>query len=94
VPAAFTATTGQAHWESLLRARAIEDQCYVAASAQWGRHASGRETHGHSMIIDPWGRVLAHQASGDGVITADIDLEKLAGIRSRFPALAHRRLER
>lgn len=94
VPAAFTATTGQAHWESLLRARAIEDQCYVAASAQWGRHASGRETHGHSMIIDPWGRVLADQAIGDGVIVADIDLEKLAGIRSRFPALAHTRLER
>lgn len=92
VPSAFTATTGQAHWETLLRARAIENQCYVAAPAQWGRHASGRETHGHTMIIDPWGRIVAQQASGDGVVLADLDLEALAATRRRFPALDHRRL--
>lgn len=92
VPSAFTATTGRAHWEPLLRARAIENQCYVAAPAQWGHHASGRETYGHSMIIDPWGRILAQQADGDGVVAADVDLEKLGDIRRRFPALSHRRL--
>lgn len=94
VPSAFTATTGRAHWEPLLRARAIEDQCYVAAAAQWGTHASGRETHGHSMIVDPWGRVVAQRDAGDGVLVADIDLEELAAVRKRFPALAHRRLTR
>lgn len=92
VPSAFTAATGQAHWEPLLRARAIENQAYVVAPGQWGRHASGRQTHGHSMIIDPWGRVLAVRDSGDGVITANIDLEQLADLRKRFPTLEHRRL--
>lgn len=92
VPAAFTATTGQAHWEPLLRARAIENQCYVAAAAQWGSHPSGRQTHGHTMIIDPWGRIVAQRAEGDGIVTADIDLEEMTDIRRRFPALAHRRL--
>lgn len=92
VPSAFTATTGQAHWESLLRARAIENQLYVVAPGQWGEHASGRQTHGHSMIIDPWGRVVAEQDSGNGIVAADIDLEKLGEIRKRFPALSHRRL--
>lgn len=92
VPSAFTATTGQAHWEPLLRARAIENQCYVVAPGQWGAHASGRRTHGHTVIIDPWGRILALQETGNGVIVADIDLEHLAGIRQRFPALAHTRI--
>ena len=94
VPSAFTATTGRAHWEPLLRARAVENQCYVVAPAQWGTHASGRQTHGHSMIIDPWGRVLASRDVGDGVVIADIDLELLADIRRRFPSLTHRRLGR
>lgn len=93
VPSAFTATTGQAHWEPLLRARAIENQCYVVAPGQWGDHASGRRTHGHTIIIDPWGRILAQRESGNDVIVADIDLAQLADIRQRFPALAHRRLD-
>lgn len=93
VPSAFTATTGQAHWEPLLRARAIENQCYVVAPGQWGDHASGRRTHGHTMIIDPWGRVQAQRETGNGAIIADIDLEALEDIRQRFPALAHRRLD-
>lgn len=92
VPSAFTATTGQAHWEPLLRARAIENQCYVVAPGQWGDHASGRRTHGHTMIIDPWGRVQAQRETGNGVIVADFDLAALEDIRQRFPALAHRRL--
>jgi len=93
VPSAFTATTGEVHWEPLLRARAIEDQVFIVAPGQWGRHASGRETHGHTMIVDPWGRVLAERASGNGAVFADIDRELLSDIRTRFPALAHRRLE-
>lgn len=91
VPAAFTATTGQAHWETLLRARAIENQCYIAAPGQWGTHASNRKTFGHSMIIDPWGRVLAQRDNGNDVIVADIDLEQLKDVRKRFPSLTHRR---
>lgn len=94
VPSAFTATTGQAHWEPLLRARAIENQCYVVAPGQWGNHPSGRETHGHSMIVDPWGRIIAQQDGGNEVIVADIELDRLADIRGRFPALTHRRLPR
>jgi len=92
VPSAFTATTGQAHWEPLLRARAIENQCFVVAPGQWGDHASGRRTHGHSLIIDPWGRILAERETGNEVIVADIDLDQLADIRQRFPSLANRRL--
>lgn len=92
VPSAFTATTGQAHWEPLLRARAIENQCYVVAPGQWGDHPSGRRTHGHTIIIDPWGRILAQRETGNDAIVVDIDLEELAEIRKRFPALAHRRL--
>lgn len=92
VPSAFTATTGRDHWEPLLRARAIENQCYVVAPGQWGSHASGRRTHGHSMIIDPWGRILAQQPEGNDVIVAEIDLEQLSETRTRFPALTHRRL--
>lgn len=90
VPAAFTETTGQAHWETLLRARAIENQCYVVAAAQGGRHPNGRLTHGNSMIIDPWGVVLARIEKGEGLITANFDAQKMIDIRTRLPALQHR----
>ncbi len=90
VPAAFTAPTGAAHWEPLLRARAIENLCFLVASAQQGLHPNGRRTWGHSMIIDYWGRVLAELAEGEGVITADIDLVAQAEARRKFPALSHR----
>ena len=92
VPSAFTAVTGRAHWEALLRARAIENQAYVLAAGQWGRHASGRQTHGHSMIVDPWGEVLAQRVEGDGIVQAEIDLAALQLLRQRFPCLEHRRL--
>jgi nitrilase len=94
VPAAFTETTGRAHWEILLRARAIENQCYVVAAAQGGRHPNGRLTHGNSMIIDPWGNVLNRLDKGEGVITATFDPQYLQDIRTRLPALRHRTLER
>lgn len=90
VPAAFTETTGRAHWEILLRTRAIENQCYVVAAAQGGRHPNGRMTHGNSMIIDPWGEILARMDKGEGVILADFDPQQLADIRTRLPALQHR----
>lgn len=93
LPAAFTATTGQAHWEVLLRARAIENQCYVLASAQGGTHAGGRQTWGHSMLIDPWGTVLASLPTGEGVVTGEVDPARIADVRARLPALAHRRLD-
>ena len=89
--AAFTVPTGKAHWEALLRARAIENQCYVAAAAQWGRHPGGRETFGHSMIIGPWGEVCAVLEEGEGVIAAELDRSRIADVRRRLPALAHRR---
>ena len=89
-PSAFTETTGRAHWETLLRARAIENLAYVVASAQGGRHENGRETHGDSMIIDPWGVVLDRLPRGAGVVVADINLEKLQGLRRNLPALSHR----
>jgi deaminated glutathione amidase len=92
MPAAFTVPTGLAHWETLLRARAIENLCYVVAPAQWGTHSSGRETYGDTIIIDYWGQVLSRMAKGTGVITADIDLTKLNESRQRFPALENRRL--
>ncbi|MBL8326905.1 MAG: carbon-nitrogen hydrolase family protein [Rubrivivax sp.] len=92
VPAAFTYTTGQAHWEVLLRARAIENQCYVLAAAQGGTHENGRRTFGHSMVIDPWGDVLALQKEGEGVVIAELDTERIAQVRGQLPALAHRRL--
>ncbi|HEY5801081.1 MAG TPA: carbon-nitrogen hydrolase family protein [Burkholderiaceae bacterium] len=92
VPAAFTYTTGQAHWEILLRARAIENQCYVLASGQGGVHANGRRTWGHSMLIDPWGRVLDVLADGEGVIAGAIAPAVLAEVRQNLPALAHRKL--
>lgn len=90
VPAAFTEPTGEAHWELLLRARAVENQCYVLAAAQGGEHPSGRRTWGDSMVIDPWGRVLARRAKGPGVVIADMDLDHMTDIRTRLPALRHR----
>ena len=92
VPSAFTHTTGQAHWEVLLRARAIENQAYVIASAQGGVHENGRRTWGQSMVIDPWGQVMAMQAVGPGVVLADIDLGHLRAVREQLPSLQHRRL--
>ena len=92
VPAAFTERTGEAHWDILLRARAIENQCHVIAPAQYGRHASGRCTWGHSLIADPWGLVLAEQADGDAAVVAAIDAGRRAQVRQSFPALQHRRL--
>ena len=90
VPSAFTATTGKAHWEMLLRARAVENQAYVLAPAQGGHHQNGRDTYGHSMIIDPWGKVLAVLAGGPGVVTAEIDHAEIARVRHSLPALTHR----
>lgn len=90
VPSAFTETTGRAHWETLLRARAIENLAYVLAPAQGGRHANGRETHGDSMIIDPWGSVLDRLPQGAGVVMADIHLDRMQGLRHNLPALSHR----
>ncbi|WP_416336551.1 carbon-nitrogen hydrolase family protein [Dechloromonas sp. A34] len=90
VPAAFTDTTGRAHWEILLRARAIENQCYLLAVGQGGRHESGRVTHGNSMIVDPWGEILDRKMKGPGVVIADLDHARIAEIRESLPALAHR----
>jgi nitrilase len=84
VPSAFTVPTGRAHWDTLLRARAIENQAYVVAPAQGGLHAAGRRTWGHSMIVDPWGEVLAVRPEGEGVLVADIDLERIAQVRKSF----------
>jgi predicted amidohydrolase len=92
VPSAFTAYTGEAHWETLLRARAIENQAYIIAPDQFGKSAKSFETHGHSMIVDPWGKVIAELPDGPGVITAEIDLDYLANVRAELPALQHRRL--
>jgi predicted amidohydrolase len=92
LPAAFTAITGRAHWEVLVRARAIENLCYVVAAAQGGYHLNGRETHGHSMIVDPWGIVLNSLARGPGVVSATIDLGRLESARRNFPSIEHRRL--
>jgi deaminated glutathione amidase len=92
MPAAFTVPTGRAHWETLLRARAIENLCYVVAPAQTGTHTSGRETYGDSLIVDYWGQVLSRLARGSGVISAEIDLAKEAETRARFPALDNRQL--
>ena len=93
LPAAFTAVTGRAHWETLLRARAIENLAFVVAAAQWGRHENGRETYGNSLVLDPWGEVLARCPEGAGLALADLDRESQDGLRHRFPALAHRRLK-
>ena len=90
VPAAFTETTGKAHWETLIRARAIENLCYVLAPAQGGYHTSGRETHGNSMIVDPWGVVLDRLPRGSGVVMASINRDYQASLRKSLPALHHR----
>jgi predicted amidohydrolase len=92
LPAAFTDTTGRAHWEVLLRARAIENQCYVLASAQGGEHPHGRRTFGHSMLIDPWGEIVANLEYGTGVAVGAIDLELMRKVRESLPALRHRTL--
>ena len=92
VPSAFTARTGAAHWEVLVRARAIENLCYAVAPNQGGFHKNGRETFGHSMIVDPWGTVLASLAQGSGVVTAEYDPQHLRKVRAAFPALDHTRL--
>jgi nitrilase len=94
VPSAFTETTGKAHWETLIRARAIENLAYVLAPAQGGYHVNGRETHGDSMIVDPWGVVLDRLPRGSGVVVAGVNLQYLRGLRQSLPALTHRILER
>jgi len=90
VPSAFTWVTGQAHWELLLRARAVENLAYVAAPAQGGVHQNGRRTWGHSMLVEPWGGVLAHRDEGAGVVLAELDAARLAQVRLQLPALEHR----
>lgn len=90
LPAAFTETTGHAHWEMLLRARAVENQCYLLASAQGGLHPSGRMTHGNSMVIDPWGEILARMDKGEGVVVAELDPQRILDTRASLPALKHR----
>ncbi|HYI06962.1 MAG TPA: nitrilase-related carbon-nitrogen hydrolase, partial [Reyranella sp.] len=90
VPSAFTYTTGRAHWELLLRARAVENQCYVLAAAQGGTHATGRRTWGHSMLVDPWGEIQAVLPEGEGVVCGMVDQARIEEVRARLPALAHR----
>lgn len=92
VPSAFTFTTGKAHWESLLRARAVENLCYVIASNQGGKHINDRETWGHSLIMNPWGDILAVVEEGEGVAIADIDIGQLETLREKFPTLKHRKV--
>jgi deaminated glutathione amidase len=92
MPAAFTAITGKAHWEPLVRARAIENQVYMIASAQGGYHANGRETHGDSMIVTPWGVIADRLPRGSGIVVADIDLNRVRDIRKSFPVLEHMRI--
>jgi len=91
IPSAFTRPTGEAHWHVLLRARAIENGCFVFAAAQGGRHESGRETFGHSLVVDPWGRILAEGATEPGVILAEVDPVAVAAARARIPSLHHGR---
>jgi nitrilase len=91
LPAAFTQRTGQAHWHTLIKARAIENLCYMVAAAQTGEHPGGRLTYGHSMIVGPWGEVLAEAPVAPGAVSATIDLDYLQRLRSQFPALSHRR---
>lgn len=92
MPAAFTYTTGRAHWELLLRARAVENQCYVLASAQGGQHVNGRRTWGHSMLVDPWGEIVSVLPEGEGLVIGDIDPHRLQYVRESLPALRHRKL--
>ncbi len=91
IPSAFTAETGAAHWELLIRARAVENLCYVVAPNQGGFHLNGRKTYGHSMIVDPWGVVLDCYKTGGGFVSAEVDLERIEKVRKSFPALTHRR---
>ncbi|EIP88256.1 hydrolase, carbon-nitrogen family protein [Burkholderia humptydooensis MSMB43] len=93
VPSAFTYTTGRAHWETLLRARAVENQCYVLAAAQGGQHENGRRTWGHSMLVDPWGEIVAVRDEGAGVVAGEIDPARIADVRRSLPAWRHRVLE-
>jgi deaminated glutathione amidase len=92
IPSAFTAITGKAHWESLVRARAIENQCYIIAPDQGGFHLNGRETHGDSMVVDPWGHIKDRLPSGTGVVIAELDRDFLLNTRKNFPVLEHRRM--
>jgi predicted amidohydrolase len=92
VPAAFTLTTGKDHWHVLLRARAIENQTFVVAAAQHGSHPRGRRTYGKSLVVDPWGDVLAQAGEGEGLASASLDFDYLAKVRSELPCLTHRRL--
>lgn len=92
VPSAFTAYTGRAHWETLMRARAIENLVYIAAAAQTGRHPNGRQTYGDSLIVNPWGEVLARLRQGPGVVVAECDLQQLRSVRQQFPSIEHRKL--
>jgi len=92
LPSAFTAITGRAHWEILVRARAIENLSYVLAAAQGGYHINGRETYGHSMIVDPWGQVMNELATGSGLVCAELDLQRLRNVRRTFPCLDHRNI--
>jgi nitrilase len=94
VSAAFTVPTGEAHWHLLLRARAVENLCHLVAAAQAGTHANGRQTYGHSAVIDCWGRVLAELPAGEGVVAGEVDFERQARVRAEFPALEHRVLGR
>lgn len=94
VPSAFTVPTGRAHWELLLRARAVENQAYVVAPAQGGLHASGRRTYGHTLVVGPWGEVLAERPEGEGVVLAEIDTDRIREVRRILPALANRKLNR
>ena len=90
VPSAFTVTTGQAHWALLLRARAVENLAWVIAAAQGGLHGNGRQTWGHSMVVDPWGAIVAERDSGEAVVAAELDAERQAQLRLQLPALTHR----
>ncbi|MET3550288.1 carbon-nitrogen hydrolase family protein [Burkholderia sp. 567] len=90
VPSAFTYTTGRAHWEMLLRARAVENQCYVLAAAQGGKHENGRRTWGHSMLVDPWGEIVAVRDEGASVVTGELDPQRIADVRQSLPAWRHR----
>jgi nitrilase len=89
VPSAFTAVTGQAHWELLLRARAVENLSFVLAANQWGHHENGRHTFGHSMVVEPWGSIIAQKKTETGLLTADIDLQRLHQLRQQFPCVEH-----
>ena len=91
IPAAFTVPTGKAHWHTLMKARAIENACFVIAAAQSGTHEDGRQTYGHSLVIDPWGEVLLDMGDGVGIGFAELDMVRLADVRARVPVLAHRR---